>query len=151
VGLVDLCTLNQPVAEFAQLLLCASVTTGLAVRDVMEQAVYQSGQLGGNAEGLQMACIDLVAQIVSRLVPNAPEPYLSDSVDMSQAPQMTVKRRPIGVLSKEQWSSERRNERVGHPNYLKSFTTNPLDSFWPNQSFVEGKLISTRRQMTCAS
>jgi hypothetical protein len=49
VGLADLCAVDRPVPEFAKLLLRASVSTGLAVGDVMERAVYQSGQLGGDA------------------------------------------------------------------------------------------------------
>jgi hypothetical protein len=65
VGLADLCAVDRPVPKFAKLFLRATVSTGLAVGDVMERAVYQSGQLGGDAEGLRMACIDLLAQIVS--------------------------------------------------------------------------------------
>jgi hypothetical protein len=53
VGLADLCAMDRPVPEFAKLLLCASVSTGLVVGDVMERAVHQSGQLGGDAEGLE--------------------------------------------------------------------------------------------------
>jgi hypothetical protein len=119
VGLGDLCAVDRPVPEFAKLLLRASVSTGLAVGDVMERAVYQSGQLGGNAEDLQMACIDLLAQIVSRPVPNAPEPYLSGPVDMSQAPEVTLERETdwiaeqFAILAREEESGEESERTSG--------------------------------------
>jgi hypothetical protein len=111
VGLADLCAVDWPVPEFAKLLLRASVSTGLVVGDVMERAVYQSGQLGGNAEGLQMACIDLLPQIVSRPVQNAPESYLSGPVDMPQAPEVTIERETDWIA--QQFAMEAREEESG--------------------------------------
>jgi hypothetical protein len=65
-----------------------------------------------------MACIDLLAQIVSRPVPNAPEPYLSGPVDMSQAPEVTLERETdwiaeqFAILAREEESGEE-SERTG--------------------------------------
>jgi hypothetical protein len=53
-----------------------------------------------------MTCIDLLAQIVSRPVPNAPGPFLSGPVDMSQAPEVTLERA-------EQFAMEAREEESG--------------------------------------
>jgi hypothetical protein len=58
-----------------------------------------------------MACIDLLAQIVSRPVPNAPEPYFSGPVDISQAPKVTLERETDWVA--EQFAIEAREEESG--------------------------------------